>query len=251
MGNMLEKAAQISQKFLTNFLSEIEKDPELKRGIERAKQRLIDNTPLSSIYKGLQLSDYLISNSLKDYCSDPRPGSAVDRFFEKTFDIPQYYGGIRDPNIRPLLDKLSNSFFRLTRLDRLPVFREYKVIKRLEDKAIPEIFKRLFNFKELESVTKEAEETLKQLKETLIQSEPGWIDKEITLEDVRMVETESIGVKNLKKTVKCTFEMTAVLSGYENGKKRNVRQSFDCSFDFVDKGGEWVVSSFSFTPFTL
>lgn len=246
MKNAVEKAAQIAQKFLSNLYSEIEKNPELKKGIVAFKHQLFDNTPVKSIYKSLQLSDYFIANSLKDYCSAPKPSTRVDRFFERAFHIPQYYGGIRDTARAPALSRL---FAPFDCFSNLRAYKDYKVLQKIESKTIPEILKRLFSFKVLENTTKETEESLKHLKDYIFKQEMDWHNKEIILEDIRLVETESIRVKNLKKTVKCNFELSTILSGTLNGKRKNLREAFSCSFDFVNENGQWVATSFSFSPF--
>ncbi|ELA42413.1 uncharacterized protein VICG_00512 [Vittaforma corneae ATCC 50505] len=246
MKSAVEKAVQISQKFLSNVYFELGKDPELSKSIIKLKHQLFDNPVVKSIYKGLQLSEYFIANSLKDYCSAPRPSTNVDKFFERAFNIPQYYGGVRDV-IGP--HALSNIFEPLNYLSNSRVYKDYKVLQKIENRIIPEILKRLFGFKELDNTTKETDESLKHLKEYIFNQERDWTDKEIILEDIRSVETESVNVKNLKKTVKCSFELSVILSGVHNDKRKNLRESFSCSFDFINENGRWIASNFSFSPF--
>lgn len=246
MKNTLEKASQLTLAFLSNFSSEIEKNPDLKKNLSILKDKLWGNPPTKLVYRSLQLADNLIINSLKSYCPAPRGSTAIDRFMEKTFYIPQYYGGIREFYGNSFYNKLLLPFSRLT---DLVVYKNFKVLRKIEDQDIPRIFKRLFNYEELENVTKETEESLKQLANQIFDNEPEWKKKEIILDDIRLVETESVKMKNLKKTIKCDFELSTVLTGIQNKKKRHLRRVFGCSFNFINEFGEWVASNFSFTPF--
>jgi len=240
MKNTLEKIANLSRSFLANLYSEIEKDPGLKRSLAEAGKAL-SNTPVKPIYRSLQFADYLISRSLKDYCPAPRVPSATDRFFERTFHIPQYYGGLRGRQGTPLASRL---------LPQLPVVREYRAIEHIEDEVVPGILRGLFGFEELRGTTKEAEETLRQLSETIFKAEPEWSEKEVEVEDVRLVETESVKVANLRKMIKCGFELAVILKGKHKGEVRHLRRVFECSVEFISEDGKWVASSFSFKPFS-
>lgn len=236
MKNTLEKTFQISQRFLSNFYSEIDKNPLLKKDLLNLKQTIFDKTPIKPIYKSLQFSDFLITNNLKDYCSAPK----TDNFLEKSFKVPKYFNALKNQVLGPFEQYLS----------QFKVFKEYKALKRIENELIPEIIKKSFKFGENnKNVTKETEESLKQLKKHIFESEKDWINKEITVVDIRQVETESIKIVNIKKTVKCTFEISVVLSGDLNGVKRHVKQSFNCSLDFIYENKEFIASNFSYSPF--
>lgn len=249
MKNTLERIGGISQNFISNLYSEIDRNPELKKTLVGIKSDVLANTPIKPIYKGLQFVDYLIARSLKDYCDPPKLPSSVDKFLERTFRIPQYYGGIREFTGPTLTERVVSPIRKLFPFDKIYGLRDYKVLTHIEDQVVPEILKRVFSFEEMKDTTEEADESLKQLRELIFAAELDWNNKHITMEDLRSIETESVKVMNLKKTIKCNFELTTVLGGEHKGKERHLRQSFDCSIEFTNEDGKWIASNFSFKRF--
>ncbi|KAM0681187.1 hypothetical protein GINT2_000381 [Glugoides intestinalis] len=242
MRNTLEKTAQIVQKFFLNFRNEIENDIELKNNMQAINNRIFDNKLLKGIYSGLQYSDYLIKSASKDYCSGIRKTNRLDKFLERSFSVPQYYGGVRDDVSNMKIGVPFEKYFRNETVN------EYKVLQKIENIQIPAIIKNLFEFKSIDDdVSAEAIESFKRLKTHILNQEATWSNRKITLEDLRLVETESISIKNLKKTIKVNFEMSAILSGYSKKQSRNLRQNFSCAIEFVKENNKWIASSFSFT----
>lgn len=239
MKNTIEKIAGLALKFTENFKKEIERDLILKRDIKKINGVLFGNQPVKKVYSALQYTDHLITNSLKDYCKKPKNMNAIDRFFEKTFYIPQYYGGTRD-----FYGGVCN--FPIEKYINLNTLKEYRIIQKIENEKIQNLFERLFDFKELKFVSAEATESLKRFKNEILNQEKEWSHRKIILDDIRLVETESILIKNLKKTIKTNFEISAILSGKYKNKMQYLKQSFSCSFEFVKENEEWVVHSFSF-----
>lgn len=235
MKNTIEKVSDVCQKLFNNFWIEIEKDPEVKLGVDRY---LFQNPFLKKMYSSAQFGDYIVSKYTKEYINPlfSKKGSSLDRIIEKNFKIPQYYGGIRDFN-----HKTKNG-------NEMSIFKEYNMIDQVENREIPEIMKNLFEFKDIDNIIPEVDETFKQLKKYLFDLEKEWIGKEILLDDIRSIETESINVKNFKKTVRSVFEMSLILSGKCNDGLIGLKKVFNCSIEFVRDNGKWIVSSFSFSP---
>lgn len=237
MPSFLEKIGEFPQKFISNFYMQIQKNPHTK-DIESS---ILKSPSLLKAYEGMQFLDFLLYKMTKDYPKEIAKPNFIDKLADKVFPISQYYGGIRDSvfkSIAPPFEKYLDFAW----------YKDFKVLKRLENEIIPEILKNLFKFENIENVGLESEETLKQLKSYILEQEE-WINKEITLEDVRRVESKRIFVKNLKKTVQCDCEFTVVLSGLKNNKKMNLRQHYGASFDFIKDDGKWIATSFIYTPF--
>jgi hypothetical protein len=280
MINLLEKAGDFTNKFLSNLHLKIEKDIYLKESLSRIENNISSQPILSKIYKNLQFSDFLIFNFTKEHFKTRKfqgiskeKDSCIDMAVDRIVKIPQYYGGVpNDSKIinSRLIDKLPALSFIWNKCIPMPIktrldssYKEFQVMKRLENEIIPEIFKNLFLFKKCEFTSLESEETLKQLKNYIL-SQEDWKNKKIFLEDVRRVETKRIYVKNLKKTIKIDLELTVVLTGdsdesnamatgngliVRKGYENNLRSHFCGSFDFVNENGKWIAFSFAYSPF--
>lgn len=246
MGGILEKLGDFSQKFTSNFTVQIEKNELLKGQLNGMKSSVYNSPVISKAYKGLQFGDFLISKVTKEYPNKAIKPNKIDILIDRIITLPQYYGGNRDVNSVSLFDKICNSFDKYL---SFPWYKDYKIIKKIENEIIPKILKKFVLYEKMENTTLEVEESLKQLKNSIF-SQEYWTEKEIVVEDIRKVEIKNIFVKNLKKTVRAELEFTVLLSGYDNDKKRNLKQHFGASIEFIKENGYWVASSFSFSPFS-
>lgn len=218
-------------------------------------------------YKGMQFGDYAIGRLFAALPHGPAKaalenGATVDFIMEKTFDIPQYYGGLRsDPAeiqrpwdrsavgvlcararglVQGGLGGLASKLFGKSR-----VLHDYGVLRAVENRIVPRILTDLFDFKELGDVSMEALESLRKMRAGLV---AGGLQKvRIGLADLRQTKIEKVHVKNLRKTVKCVFEFTAEIRG--RGMQGDVREErhFGGAMEFIrDDGGRLVANSFSY-----
>lgn len=245
MTNFLQRLGSLRQKFSTNFSNEIKKDPFLENYIEDTKLKFFEVPSVLNIYKGLQFGDFLIAEYTKDYHAEVAKANGLDRFIDKIYHIPQYYGGVRKNVPISLWDRLTIPF---TKYLNFSWYKDYKVIKKIENEIIPKIFLKLCSNENIENITLESKEALKQLKDQIYNTEE-WIQKEIHLDDLRRIELKGIFVKNLKKTIKFDMEFSIVLRGINNGAVRNLRQNFGASLEFINENGKWIVSNFSYSAF--
>lgn len=282
MKSAATKVTEVLKLFKDNFVREYESNPILQgefhglcRGVSsiRDAARPILSGPIdacSGFYRGMQFADFLLGRLFRSVfsCNSQRAsrrGSALDSFMEKTLQIPQFYGGIRDRS----LDNQEGQATRAaseTRTDRLGckfkipfgqgiqslpqawassrVYHDFQVLSRIENETVPQIMLDLFGYRVLRNTAHEAAESLKKMRSELLSS--GLKNTKISLVDVRQTGIEKVYVKNLKKLVKCRFEFTVEVGGYVDRKYDSHERHFSGIIEFVkDEAGDWVAGSFS------
>lgn len=237
MFSPLSKFGEFSQKFSSNLAMQLGNGQDI--------QSCVKKLPIvSSLYEGLQFVDFLLHKAAKDH-SPIRRSNRMDGIVDGILPVSQYYGGLRTSSKKTLVERMVDPFAKYIPFDS---YKDFKVIRKIENVLVPKVLAEMFTFGAKESMALEAEETLKQLKEFIF-SQETWIEKEIALEDVRRVETSLVHVKNFRKTVKCDFEFTTILSGKDSKKEhRTLRQHFGGSFEFIHENGRWIATSFSYSP---
>lgn len=288
MNSAVSKLSAFSAAFRRNLSREIEANRILRPRIEYAGNivssvlRRADSLrshipkPLSFIGNFYQpartgTSEVLIhsANNGKDgLCTrTQRNQSILDTVMEKTFGIPQYYGGIRDAHIlhrdrdggKPTqVERLSRVLWlpkmiwkRLEGLfSRSRLYHDFAVLYKVENDLIPSILHELFRFDLSRGLaTPEATESLKKLRRSIVDKarRNGMSSIELTLDDIRMTSTEKVYIKNLKKTIKATAEFVVKISGRRGSEIIRGKEHFGGVFEFIkNENSEWACNSFSF-----
>lgn len=263
MSGKIEKVLDISQNFKRHFLNELAKTPEAIPNLNRLEHSLKESLPgrlFQNLYNAFQFGDFLvfkITDKLKESSpSNMAKISQIDTFFERNFDIPQYYGGVREDfvakfgKMSKIADCLSylSTRFNIPKLKKaVDCIRDYQVLENIQNESVPRVLKGLFEYKDLKNFTTlDTEKSLKKLKNSILDLKPSWREKEIVLDDIREIDVDSISVKNFKKTITISCELSIILNGVSKGNAAAVNQSYNVIFDFINENGVWKASSFNF-----
>lgn len=264
----IEKFVFSPTKFVKYFKQELSNTPDTLSKIENIEKYIKGSPPtkiLHGIYKAFQFGDFLTSKILDKLSTrkfiDIKQGNKIDTFFEKTFDIPQYFGGIRDDykiiknnnkNIRfsglGIISRLIEKFNISKPENIINSIKDYNVLGGFVDEIIPKIFINFFKFKDIrELASLETEKSLKNLKALILNLKPEWSEKEVVLRDLRELSIDSIEVKNFKKTVTSSFEFSIILIGMNNNIRSSIVKNFNGMMEMLNIEGKWKASSFNFT----
>ena len=223
----LTKISNVFSEFKNNLLDEYNRNRRIKDSIS-----LPICSPIKQVYKGLQFSDFLLGEKIfsKNSSSDLLPYKIRKSFFCDFFsnikyDIKNYMkNGIKNDincNI-----KCNN---------------DYKVLCNIEEIKSPTILRDFLEFKE-NNFTKEMNDGLKELRNDIISKNEDLEKIELSLVDFRMSEIESVSVKNMKKTIKNTFEFTAKVKSCDIKRYYN----YNGAIEYIKDNEEWSPVSFVF-----
>lgn len=197
--------------------------------------------PLKTLYRSLQLADFLIKDALFKRepikvpklpdlltgTSSGRPNSSINSFPPGSEQRTPHSSlhTLRDfitlrfiwnrwlPGGCNALKKAVRSCKPLTRLKNTGVgrylthsWKDYQILRSIENNGPQRTLKALIAYEPLECATAEAAEELRKLRAGLLQSLPE--GARLELEGVRRVFVRRVGVARLRRTVRCEFEFT-------------------------------------------
>ena len=196
MSGKIEKVLDISQSFKRHFLNELAKTPEAIPNLNKLEHSLKESLPgrlFQNLYNAFQFGDFLIfkiTDKLKESSpSNMAKTSQIDAFFERNFDIPQYYGGVREGFVSKFgkMSKIADCLSHLSTRFNIPklkkaadCIRDYQVLENIQNESVPRVLKSLFDYKDLKNFTTlDTEKSLKKLKNSILDLKPSWREKEI------------------------------------------------------------------------
>ncbi|ORD93837.1 hypothetical protein ECANGB1_1482 [Enterospora canceri] len=122
---------------------------------------------------------------------------------------------------------------------------DYYKLTYIEQQLIPEILHQNIKLGVKEVLANaEVTKNIKRMRDELLES-VDWNDKEVIVDEIRRKEVKNIAIKNLKKTITASFEITIAVYG----KKRSVKQNkhHSCTMEFTKEDGVWKASNFTYT----
>lgn len=227
-----------------------------KKTIETASARVDAFLSKASKYLfnfGSSSSKFLISEASEDH-NHSEIFLKGDKVFTITNRIKDYLGSIK--LLKPLSERIKCTIG------------DYCVLNDIETNITRKLIIDLFQFKNLEGASPEAFESMKRLRAESFNF-PA-LNILANVQDVRNCNVERIYMKNGKKTIKCTFEITVVSEGtssksfdkantpVSNSKKgildsfiKNSKVSYEtsygCIIEYCRDGDRWIANTFSYS----
>lgn len=134
-----------------------------------------------------------------------------------------------------------NCFFDINKIKN-----DFFILYEIEKKTIKNIMNDLFNFRDIKNSTTETLESLKNFRSDCLNQPISNI--KLSIKDIRRSNIEKVYIKNQKKTIKCSYEITILTEGND---KDNIKVTYElnygCIIEFCKEEGIWKTNSFSYS----
>ncbi|ORD97451.1 hypothetical protein HERIO_683 [Hepatospora eriocheir] len=215
MGAFINRILDFGDRFKKNFIIELNNDKELK-------EKITNNFLVKTLDKSRDM--------LRNF---------EFSIFQTTFFNIQYMS--RPDFNKPTRCKYDNFITRS--------YDNYKMLNYIRNNQIVNLMFDLFEYKEIKKVLPDTVERLKEIRSDIMENR-DLKEKLIKVRDIRNVSIDNITVKNLKKTIIMSFELSVDLIGKNSkGEFKRFPKNYSCYVNLIKLGNEWVVNSFNFNKF--
>lgn len=262
MENGLKKIFKVPSIFKKHFNDEMSKYNDSMKKLSNMKSKISDSVIgriSNRISESLKFCDFIFykiisQQSIPSSMRNNR-NCYIDKFIEKKFYIPQYYGGIKEnlqqknqPWVSTLLKSLTSKLPAVLISKPIEYSLEYEILETIQNQKLPLLLKKFFEFQDVEEEIKlDVRESLKKMKDLVLAIKPMWTAKKIKLVDIREVKVDNIEIKNLKKTISIGCEISLVLEGTSSQNiGKSLTENFSVLVDFTKENGEWIATNLSY-----
>lgn len=292
MKNTIEAIFSFSNDFKHNFLKELNLRSSFNKDLGLIKSKLTDSRIgilTKNLYKYMQFSDFLLTNTIQNYFED----RAVSLISNEFIQAPRRFNRLNDlkklatyensgiylptkiystsshqnhKNSKYLLKFIDlrnycigivKNLYAIKLIRESRIFKyiqkekqDYDLLNTIRQELIPNSLNDLFSFENiLDTVHPETVEAMKSFRNSIMDQRSTWNEKRIFLNEVIHADVDSIGIKNLKTVVKIICDIKVVLQGKTNSTTKEMDSCFNCALEISKHDGSWKISSFSYSKY--